>query len=298
MKVTVPAPATGIVITRAVNPGQVVSAGQDLFVVTDLTSVWVIGDLYEKDFSQVRVGSNATISMPSAPDTVLRGRVAYIDPRVDAAARTAKVRVEVLNRNNELRLGMFVTATFQTGTAQRMMLVPRNAVQSVGERTVVYMPVEGEEGKFVERPVKLGPPVGDFIQVLEGLKPGDKVVTDGSFSLRAEATRTAIGRIADPERPMKLLKLIHLLGILTVGIPADLAFGKNPESADWEAELRVGVEAYHAGRFVEAERHLARALRFAEHAAPPDAATSVWDRPRSRRRATRLAASARVASPR
>ena len=192
-EVTVPAPATGIVITRAVNPGQVVSAGQDLFVVTDLSSVWVIGDLYEKDFSQVRVGSNATISIPSAPTTVLRGRVAYIDPRVDAAARTAKVRVEVPNRNSELRLGMFVTATFQTGTAQRMTLVPHGAVQSVGERTVVYVPVEGEEGKFAERPVKLGQPVGDFVEVLKGLKPGDKVVTDGSFFLRAEATRTRSG---------------------------------------------------------------------------------------------------------
>lgn len=192
-EVTVPAPATGIVITRAVNPGQVVSAGQDLFVVTDLSSVWVVGDLYEKDFSQVRVGSDATISLQSAPNTVLRARVAYIDPRVDAAARTAKVRVEVPNRNSELRLGMFVTVKFQTGTAQRMTLVPRNAVQSVGERTVVYVPVEGEEGKFAERPVKLGQPVGDFVQVLEGLKPGDKVVTDGSFSLRAEATRTRSG---------------------------------------------------------------------------------------------------------
>jgi len=190
-EVTVPAPAAGLIVTRSVNPGQVVGAGQELFVVTDLSSVWVIGDLYEKDFPSVRVGTPATVAMPSAPGAPpLRGRVAYIDPRVERATRTAKVRVEVPNKDVQLRLGMFVTATFEAGQAQRVTVVPRAAVQTVGDRTVVYVPVDGEEGKFTERPVKLGPPIGDAIQVVEGLKPGEKVVTDGSFLLRAEAART------------------------------------------------------------------------------------------------------------
>src|SRR5713101_4487748 len=134
-ELTVPSPTTGVVITRSVNPGQVVSAGQDLFVVTDLSSVWVIGDLYEKDFSTVRVGSSATVTVP-ATNQILQGRVAYIDPRVDPATRTAKVRVEVPNRNGDLRLGIFVTVSFQTLSGQRMTLVPRGAVQTVGERAV------------------------------------------------------------------------------------------------------------------------------------------------------------------
>jgi RND family efflux transporter MFP subunit len=192
-EVSVPSPADGIVITRAVNPGQVIGAAHELFVVTDLSSVWVIGDLYEKDFPSVRVGTETTIVVPSAPNAPLRGRVAYIDPRVDPATRTAKVRVEIPNRSGDLRLGMFVTASFQTGAGQRMTMVARAAVQSVGERTVVYVPVDGEEGKFTERPVKLGQPAGDIVQVLEGLKPGEKVVTEGSFFLRAEAARMRSG---------------------------------------------------------------------------------------------------------
>lgn len=192
-EVTVPSPMTGIVIGRSVNAGQVVSAGMDLFVVTDLSSVWVIGDLYEKDFAQARVGSSATISIPAMPQRSLRGQVAYIDPRVDLATRTAKVRVEVPNRDGQLRLGMFVTLSFQTGLSQRVTLVPRAAIQTVGERAVVYTPADGEDGKFTERTVKLGAPVGEFVQVLDGLKPGEKVVTDGSFFLRAEATRTRSG---------------------------------------------------------------------------------------------------------
>src|SRR5437867_201211 len=192
-EVTVSSPADGLVISRAVNPGQVINAGQELFVVTDLSTVWVIGDLYERDFSRVRVGSPATVTIASMPGRTLKGSVAYIDPRVDAPTRTAKVRVEVPNRGGDLRLGMFVTVSFETGAAERIIVVPRAAVQTMGDRAVVYVPAEGEEGKFIERAVKLGAPVGEFVPVLDGLKAGDRVVTDGSFFLRAEATRTRSG---------------------------------------------------------------------------------------------------------
>src|SRR3989449_5692997 len=192
-EVTVPSPADGLVITRSVNPGQVINSGQELFVVTDLATVWVIGDLYERDFPRVRVGSPATITLASMPERTLKGRVAYIDPRVDAATRTAKVRVEVPNRSGDLRLGMFVTVSFETGAAERVTVVPRAAVQTMRDRAGVYIPVEGEEGKFSERAVKLGAPAGEFVPVLDGLKAGDKVVTDGSFFLRAEAARTRSG---------------------------------------------------------------------------------------------------------
>jgi len=189
----VTAPADGIVISRSVNPGQVVNAGQDLFVVTDLRTVWVIGDLYEKDFAAVAVGSDVAVSIPATPGRTLRGRVAYIDPRVDPSTRTAKVRVEVPNSDGALRLGMYVTLAFQVAAGERMTLVPRAAVQTMGDRAVVYVPVDGEEGRFSERPVKLGQSVGDSIQVLDGLKPGERVVTTGSFFLRAEAARARSG---------------------------------------------------------------------------------------------------------
>jgi cobalt-zinc-cadmium efflux system membrane fusion protein len=191
--VVVRAPGDGVVIARSVNPGQVVGGAQELFVVTDLRTVWVIGDLYEKDFASVGVGSPATITIPARPKGTLQGRIAYIDPRVDPATRTAKVRVEVPNRDRGLRLGMYVTLDFRTGSGERILVVPREAVQAVGERSVVYVPVEGDEGRFAERPVKLGSAVGESIQVLEGVKAGDRVVTAGSFFLRGEAARNRSG---------------------------------------------------------------------------------------------------------
>jgi RND family efflux transporter MFP subunit len=176
-----------------VNPGQVVSAGQELFTVTDLGTVWAIGDLYEKDFPAVRVGSEATVTVPVSTMPPLRGRVAYIDPRVDPATRTAKVRVEVPNKGGNLRLGMYVTLSFETRSGGHVTLVPRDAVQTVGNRNVVYVPVEGGDGRFAERVVKLGAAREDSFEVLDGLKPGELVVIAGSFFLRAEAGRTRSG---------------------------------------------------------------------------------------------------------
>jgi cobalt-zinc-cadmium efflux system membrane fusion protein len=190
---TVSAPSRGVVIARSVNPGQVVMAGQNLFVVADLGTVWVIGDVYEKDVPSVRLGAEATVTVPFGGRGTLRGRVAYIDPRVEPATRTTKVRVEVPNPDGSLRLGMFVTVSVRTGAGGSMTLVPRAAVQWVGDRSVVYVPAGENEPRFLERAVKLGQVVGDHVQVREGLTPGQKVVTESSFLLRAEAARARSG---------------------------------------------------------------------------------------------------------
>jgi RND family efflux transporter MFP subunit len=192
-EVEVRSPVDGVVITRAVNPGQVIGAGQELFVVADLRTVWVIGDLYEQDLGHVQIGSPAVVSVPGTPETVLRGRVSYIDPQVEQATRTAKLRVEVPNPRGFLRLGMYVTVSLERHLPQPRPVIPRSAVQSVGDKTVVYVPVEDSEGQFIERPVKLGPADGERVQVMEGIEPGEQVVTSGSFFLRAEATRARSG---------------------------------------------------------------------------------------------------------
>jgi len=189
--VTVPAPSTGAITGRSVNLGQVVSMGQELFVVTDLSQVWVIGDLYEQDFQTVRVGSEAALTTPAYPTLTLRGRVTYIDPRVDPQTRTAKVRVEVPNAEGRLRLGMYVTLAFTTPGEERVVVIPRSAVQTIGARQVVFVPAPDEEGKFLARTVRLGPLRGDRVAIRSGVQPGEAVVSEGSFFLRAEMLRNA-----------------------------------------------------------------------------------------------------------
>ena len=188
----VPAPLDGIVTERNANVGANVDPSTELFTIADLSTVWVVADVFEKDFARVRVGSLATITTQAYPDLALRGRVSYIDPQLNADTRTAKVRIEVPNAQNALRLGMYAEAAFQTEGGATAPAIPRTAVQNVGDRSVVYLANADEPGKFVEREVVLGAAAGTGVSVLAGLNPGDLVVTEGSFYLRAERERLGL----------------------------------------------------------------------------------------------------------
>lgn len=187
-QLAIPAPINGMVVSRNANQGQVVAVGQELFTVTDLSSVWVEGSLFEKDTASVRVGSRAVITAPAYAGRVWRGAVSYIDPRVDAQTRTAKVRVVVNNPGLALRLGMYVDIAFHSASPARVLTVPPGAVQSIGSTQVVFVPA-AEEGRFMQRTVRLGEETDAGVRVLEGLQAGEKVVTEGSFLVRAEALR-------------------------------------------------------------------------------------------------------------
>jgi multidrug efflux pump subunit AcrA (membrane-fusion protein) len=184
------APIAGVVTERSVNAGLNVDAATKLFTVVDLSTVWVVAEVYEKDFSRVHVGDTAAITTKAYPETVLRGRVSYIDPQVSPDTRTAKVRVELANPRQALRLGMFADVSIETATvAGSSVLIPRSAVQNVGSRTVVYLADSKQPGQFVEREVRLGDRSGDAVAVLGGVHPGDTIVAEGSFNVRAERDR-------------------------------------------------------------------------------------------------------------
>ena len=181
-----------MVTERLANVGLNVDQAAKLFTVVDLSTVWVVADLYEKDFARVRVGSPATVTTNAYPDLVLQGRVSYIDPQVSPDSRTAKVRIEVPNPRNELRLGMYAEALLGGGEGGPSTVIPRSAVQNVGNRTVVYLVNPKEPGKFVEREVRLGAVTGDQVAVMSGVQPGDVVVAEGSFYVRAERERLGL----------------------------------------------------------------------------------------------------------
>ena len=192
----VPAPIDGVVTERAANVGLNVDPATKLFALVDLSTVWIVADVYEKDFSHVRVGNETAITTPAYPGRSLRGRVSYIDPQVNTDTRTAKVRVEVPNPRNELRLGMFADVVVAGTLTTSGAAVPRSAVQNVGDRTVVYLANPKEPGKFIEREVRLGDSSGDQVAVVSGLQPGDAVVTKGSFFVRAERERRGLRQSA------------------------------------------------------------------------------------------------------
>jgi RND family efflux transporter MFP subunit len=161
--------------------------------VVDLSTVWVVGDLYERDFSRVSVGTPAVVMTTAFPDQRIAGKVAYIDPQVKSETRTANIRVEVPNPGQQLRLGMYAEVQLETPRAQtESILVPRSAVQNVADRTVLYLANPVQQGRFIEREIRLGEVSGDQVVVLTGIQREDRIVTGGSFSLRAERERMGL----------------------------------------------------------------------------------------------------------
>ncbi|MSO83345.1 MAG: efflux RND transporter periplasmic adaptor subunit [Acidobacteria bacterium] len=187
-------PLAGVVTRRAANVGLNIDPSMPLFTIVDLSTVWAIADLYERDFGKVRVGSPATITSASYPGMALRGQVSYIDPQVQVETRTAKLRVEVPNPGGQLRLGMYVDALVGEASSQHGVFVPKGAVQLVGSDSVVYLADLAQPGRFIERKVEVGNAGGDQALVVSGLQPGDPVVAEGVFFVRAALERLRGGR--------------------------------------------------------------------------------------------------------
>ncbi len=191
--IAVESPASGTLIGRAVNTGEVVMQGKEMFRVADLSSVWVIAQIYERDFQTVNIATPAVITTSAYPGRTFNGRVSYIDPRVDPQTRTAQVRVELANPREALRLGMFVDVNFSgavqaASSGQTVPAVPRSAVQAIGAKQVVYVATD-RPGSFAQREVSTGQEVNGWLPVYNGVNAGERVVTEGSFLLRAESLK-------------------------------------------------------------------------------------------------------------
>jgi len=182
-----PSPVSGTVIARSANPGEVIQADREILRVADLSSVWVIGQVYEKDLARIKVGNGASITSEAYPGRVFRGQVSYVDPTLDPATRTAQVRIELANPGQTLKIGMYVNVAFATlgGTESAIAVVSSNAVQNINNQQVVFVALN-EPNVFAMRPVRLGTEANGRYPVLEGISVGDRIVTEGSFLLRAE----------------------------------------------------------------------------------------------------------------
>jgi RND family efflux transporter MFP subunit len=199
--IRVPAPIDGIVTERLANTGLNVDPTTKMFTIVDLSNVWVIADVYERDLHRVREGDRATVATKADPDVALEGRVTYIEPQLNVDTRTAKVRVEVANPRGDLRLGMYADVTIAAVRTASGLAVPTAAIQNVGDRHVVYLQVPGDDTKFVEREVSTGRTSGELVEVLTGLTAGDAVVSSGSFFVRAEAERLGLRGSPTQESP-------------------------------------------------------------------------------------------------
>ena len=187
-------PIDGVIIERHATNGENVSPEDDLFVVADLSRVWVIGRVYEQDVANLRPGMAATVTLRAFPGRALRGSLSYIASTLDEDTRSLEVRVELENPDRSLRPGMFGVMRLDAaaGEGQRVPMVPDAAVQELGGRTIVFVPGD-EPSSFRALDVVIGSRSDGQVEVLEGLGPDARVVVEGAFILKSQLMRSELG---------------------------------------------------------------------------------------------------------
>lgn len=183
---TLASPASGVVTEKNVVEGSRVMPGRDLYRIADLSRVWVEGEVFERDLGRVRVGQQATVRVDAWPGESFDGRVSWIHPSVSAEMRTGRVRIELDNPGARLMPGMYARVELAPAQERLALLIPRDAVHVTGERSMVFVP--DAAGALHARDITTGLVAGGEIEVISGLRAGERVVASANFLIDAESS--------------------------------------------------------------------------------------------------------------
>jgi cobalt-zinc-cadmium efflux system membrane fusion protein len=185
----------GIITKYDVAPGELVEPERELFTMANLSTVWVLADLYEKDLGKVEANTTATVRVEAYPERKFTGRVTYISDLIDPTTRTAKVRCVVANPDGALKLDMFARVVVPMRDRRQALTVPVAAIQQIDNQRVVF--VRQSATRFERRDVQVGSTAGDRVEVSGALQAGDEVVGSGSFYLKTALLRERIAGEGD-----------------------------------------------------------------------------------------------------
>lgn len=177
-------PASGTVVEKNIVRGGAIEAGTTVLRIADLAAVWIEADLYEDAGSIVQVGQEATVSLSYLPDKTFQGKVAYIYPYLDPKTHRVRARIEISNPDGFLKPGMYADVTFKVPLGSRLA-IPRDAVLYGGDSRIVFLDLD--EVKIKPQRIKTGQTTDDYIEVLDGLKEGDTLITSGNFLIASES---------------------------------------------------------------------------------------------------------------
>lgn len=181
---------SGVITASTVSLGELKGADEEIFTIQDLSTVWVLADVYERDIPSVRAGQTVDIKINAFPERTFKGKVTYISDVLDPATRAAKVRCEVENPRGDLRLGMFGTVSLPTSGQKEVPTIPLTAIQTVGGHQLVFV----REGERIEpREIRLGTTANGRAEVKKGVNTGEFVATEGSFALKSQMLKGQIG---------------------------------------------------------------------------------------------------------
>ena len=188
---TLRAPFSGVVTKFDVAAGEVVEPDKELFTLADISIVWVLADVYEKDLTKITREGSVSIKVDAYPDRTFSGRITHVSDLIDPTTRTAKVRCVVENRDGALKLDMFAKVLLGTSEERQALTVPSDAIQQVDNQPVVF--TRQSATRFERRNVQVGRRSGDLVEILGGLEQGQMVVGKGSFYLKTALLRERIG---------------------------------------------------------------------------------------------------------
>lgn len=202
-------PVKGFVVKKNALHGMYVQPGMNLYMIADLSNIWVIVDVYEYEVPLVKLGQEAEMNLSYFPGKKFKGKVTFIDPVMDSKSRTLKVRIEFANPGGELKPEMYANVTLKPEAARKEMAIPEEAVIYAGDKTMAI--VQDRTGKFDSRELNLGIKNKGYVQVLKGLKVGEKVVTSSVFLIDSESQlKEALSKMGKkmPGKKSENMKLI------------------------------------------------------------------------------------------
>ena len=178
-------PIKGVVVKKNALHGMFVKPGMNLYMLADLSNIWVIVDIYEYEVPWVKLGQEAEMNLSYFPGKKFKGKVTFIDPVLDSKSRTLKARIEFANPKGELKPEMYANVTLKSKVAVKKLVIPEEAVIYSGDKTLAI--VQNPSGTFDSRELNLGVKTQGYVQVLKGLKKGEKVVTSSVFLIDSES---------------------------------------------------------------------------------------------------------------
>lgn len=257
----------GIIAKLSVRDGMFVTPPVEIMTLADLSSVWLLAEVFESQADWVKVGQAAEVSLSYLPGQVWEGEVQYIYPSLNPKTRTLKVRLQFKNLNESLKPNMFADVTIYGGAKKDIILIPREALIRTGQEERVILS-EGD-GRFRQRKVVAGIESGDWVQIVTGLQPGDEVVTSGQFLIDSEASlKASLARMSGGSTGMQKSQADMTKQILGTGVLREIRASENkvnmqhdpipalgwPDmTMDFKIKPEVDLEGLESGDAVEFE---------------------------------------------
>jgi len=236
------ADVSGVVTSKKVDLGDYVNRGTPIYEIADLSSLWVLFDVYESDMPWVKVGDKVSYTIQSLPGETFEGTISFVDPLINPQTRVATARIEIKNTGNKLKPEMFASGIVKNSLnskASKDIVIPKSAVMWTGERSVVYIKNSvGNTVEFMLREVTLGPSLGESYSVISGLSEGEEIVVNGTFTIDAASQLAGKPSMMNPEGGIVITGHDH--GAM------EMETSKKPTKEEVNFDISVGKEIKEA----------------------------------------------------